>query len=86
MTAGWAIGFSVGTAVVVVVVVLLLAMIVGARRVAGKAEDVLAALVDARANTLGLWDVATTNATAERVVEAAAAARRVLAGEEVARG
>lgn len=78
---GWAIGFAVGAAVVVVVVVLLLLMIVGARRVAAKAEDILAALEQARLNTHGLWDVATTNATAERIVVAAAGAREALAGE-----
>ena len=78
---GWAIGFSVGAAVVVVVVVLLVLMIAGARRVATKAEDILSALEEARLNTLGLWDVATTNATAERIVAAAAGAREALAGE-----
>jgi len=76
---GWAIGFTIGLVVVVVVVVLLLLMIVGARRVATKAEDILAALLEARDNTYGLWAVADTNATADRIVDAATAAREALA-------
>jgi Sec-independent protein translocase protein TatA len=75
---GWAVGFAVGTVVVLVVVVLLVLMIVGARRVAGKAEDILAALLEARENTYGLWAVADTNAAATRIVVAATAARTAL--------
>jgi len=75
---GWAIGFAVGTVVVVVVVVLLLLMIVGARRVAGKAEAILEALLQAREHTYGLWAVADTNVAATRIVVAATAARKAL--------
>lgn len=74
----WAIGFTIGLVVVVVVVVLLLLMIVGARRVATKAEAILAALHEARDRTYGLWSVADTNATADRIVAAATAAREAL--------
>jgi hypothetical protein len=76
----WAVGFVVGAVVVVVVVVLLLLMIAGARNVATKAEDVLAALYEARDNTQPLWSVSATNATATRIVAAATAARETLEG------
>ncbi len=81
---GWAIGFGVGGLVAVVVVVLLVAMILGARRVAGRAEAILAALFEARDNTRGLWHVTDTNSAAFRIVAAAARAREALAGEAAA--
>jgi hypothetical protein len=79
---GWIIGFAVGAVVVVVVVALLLGMIVLARRLNAKAEDIVEALHAARDNTRGLWEVAATNATADRIVAAAGRAREGLAGEE----
>lgn len=80
---GWVVGFAIGGVVVVLVVALLLLMIRGAVRVRGKAEAILAALVEARDNTAPLWDVQTTNAVADRIVAAAAATRVAL--EEGAR-
>ncbi len=77
----WAVGFAVAAVVVVVVVVLLLLMIIGARNVAAKAEDILAALHEARDNTQPLWQVSATNSTATRIVNAATAAREALEGE-----
>ena len=79
---GWAIGFTVGAAVVVVVVVLLLLMITGARKVAAKAEDILAALHEARDNTQPLWGLVDTNSTADRIIAAATDARHALGGGE----
>ena len=79
---GWTIGFAVAALVVVIVVVLLLLMIVGARNVAAKAEDILAALIEARDNTQPLWDVSATNATASRIVAAATTARETLEGTD----
>jgi hypothetical protein len=72
---GWILGYLVGAVVVVVVVVALLLMIAGARRTAGRAEAVLAALNDARDGTAGLWGLGATVSTAERIVAAAADAR-----------
>lgn len=72
---GWVLGFVIGTVVVLVVVVVLLLMIRGARRTAERAEAVLAALHDTRDGTDGLWQVAATVSTAERIVAAAADAR-----------
>lgn len=75
---GWILGYIVGAVVVVVVVVALLLMIVGARRTAEKAEAVLAGLHEARDGTAGLWQLGDTVATAERIVAAAADARKSL--------
>lgn len=80
---GWVLGWSIGAVVVALVVVLLGLMILGASRAAGKAEDILAALEQARKNTAGLWLVTETNRVAMRIVDAAAATRESLAaGEE----
>ncbi len=75
---GWVLGFVIGAVVVVVVVAVLLLMIVFARRTAEKAEAIVAALQDARDGTAALWEVQTTVLTAERIVDAAAAARAAL--------
>jgi len=72
---GWILGYLIGAVVVLVVVAVLLLMIVGARRTAEKAEAILAGLHDVRDNTEGLWQVAATVSTAERIVAAAADAR-----------
>ncbi len=75
---GWILGYLIGAVVVAVVVAVLLMMIVGARRTAEKAEAVLAGLHDVRDGTVGLWHVAATVSTAERIVAAAADARASL--------
>lgn len=77
---GWLIGWVIGGVVVVIVVALLLLMIRGASRAGDKAQEIVAALEDAQRNTTGLWKVGETNATAARIVDGAAAARRALAG------
>lgn len=75
---GWVVGYAIGVTIVLVVVVLLLLLIIGAHQIAGKAEEILAALHDARANTEGLWAVGDTNTTANRIVAAATKARGAL--------
>ncbi len=75
---GWVLGYVIGAVVVVIVVVVLLLMIRGARRTAEKAEAIVAALNAARDGTAALWQVQTTVLTAERIVDAAAAARESL--------
>jgi len=76
---GWLLGWLIGAGVVVIVVVLLLLMIQGATKAADKAEAILAALDEAKVNTLPLWEVDTTNQVATRIVVAATAAREYLA-------
>ncbi len=78
---GWVIGWMIGAVVVVIVVVLLLLMISGAARAVAKAEAVLAALDEAKVNTLPLWEVDTTNQVAGRIVAAATDAREYLAAQ-----
>lgn len=77
----WIIGYIVGAVVVGVVVLVLVMMIAGARRAAGKAEAVLAALREARDGTAALWALQDTKIAAGRIVAAAAAARQALAGD-----
>lgn len=75
---GWVSGWAIGTVVVLLVVALLVLMIRGAALAAGKAEDIVVALGDARTNTAGLWELDVTNQTALRIVAAATAAREHL--------
>lgn len=75
---GWVLGYLVGAVLVLVVVAVLLLMIAGARRVAGKAEAIVGFLDDARDGTEGLWQLAATVSTADRIVAAAADARTSL--------
>jgi tRNA A37 N6-isopentenylltransferase MiaA len=77
---GWVLGYIIGGAVVVLVVVLLLLMIAGARRTAQAAEEIEHHLLEARDRTAALWEVHTTVATAERIVDAATQARIALSG------
>lgn len=77
----WVIGYVTGGAVVLVVALVLIVMIMSARRAAARAEAILEALVDARDRTAALWALQDTRAVAGRIVNAAAAARRGLAGE-----
>jgi hypothetical protein len=77
---GWILGYLLGAVVVAVVVTVLLLMVLFARRTAEKAEAIVGALQDARDGTAPLWEVQTTVQTAERIVDAAATARDVLAG------
>lgn len=74
-------GWLIGAGVVAVVVVLLLFMISGAAKTARAAEAVLAALDDAKVNTLPLWAVDDTNQVADRIVAAATSARQHLASQ-----
>ncbi len=75
---GWILGYLIGLVVVAVVVAVLLLMIAGARRTASKAEAILAGLNDARDGTAPLWELCGTVSTADRIVAAAAAARKSL--------
>ncbi len=76
----WIIGFSIAGAVVVVVVLLVGTIIYLASQIKKEAVAILAALQEARENTESLWDVETTNAVAEDILEAARTARAALGG------
>lgn len=75
---GWVIGFAIGGAVVLVVVILLVTLILLARKIGGKAEDILEALQSARENTTGLGALTQTNETADRIVAGATTARETI--------
>lgn len=75
---GWTIGFAIGGVVVLLVVVLLVTMTVLARRINAKAEAIHDGLVESRDHTRGLWELAATKATLDRVTSAAREAREAL--------
>lgn len=75
---GWLLGYLIGAVVVLIVVAVLLLMIAGARQTAAKVEAIVVALDAAREGTAPLWELHTTVVTAERIVDAAAAARNAL--------
>ncbi len=79
----WVIGFVVGAVVVVVVVCLLVTLIVLAQRVAGRAEAILAALLEAREHTAGLAELTRTNRAVARINAGAAQAREAAEGGAV---
>lgn len=72
----WTIGLILAALVVVIVVVLLLAIIVFARRILAAAVRCLHAVEKIRANTLPLWDLATTNEVAADILTTAASIKK----------
>lgn len=75
---GWYLGIVIGAVVVLIVAAVALLLIQVAGRIRRQAGMAVAALEDARANTLPLWDVATTNRTAKSVLEGAIRAREAV--------
>lgn len=75
---GWVVGYIVTAGVVVIVAAVALALTAQARRLADEVDVVVAALLDARDGSVGLWRVRETNAAAGRIVAAAAAVRQGL--------
>jgi hypothetical protein len=75
---GWYIGYALAAVVIVLVAVLLLAITATVRRITAVAEDITTTLVVARDRTEVLWQVATTNAVAGEILDAATAARHAL--------
>ena len=76
----WLIGWVIGFAVVLVVAVVVLVIIALAARIKHQLADILAALTDARDNTVALWEVQTTNRVAEDIVDSASKLRKALGG------
>lgn len=77
---GWWVGYGIGALVVLIVVVVVVAIIVTARRIGDVAEDGTRSLILARDRTEVLWQVATTNAVANDLLEGATKAREALGG------
>lgn len=81
VTAGWAVGFTIGTLVVLVVAVLVIALIVLASSIRSRAADAHTALERAEQATASLHGVDKLNDCAVRVLEGAKTARRALTGK-----
>lgn len=77
---GWTIGYIVGGVVVLAVALLVITLIILARRIGTRVEQITQALVVARENTQSLWAVEQTHALAEEILEGAARAREALGG------
>lgn len=77
---GWTVGLVIGLVVVVAVVALVTPIILLARRIAGQAQRVNAALMKAETNTAPLGALTTTIDHAETIVAGLARARSRLGG------
>lgn len=77
---GWYVGYVI-TAVVITIVVVLVAIILSlARRIGVQADQITAALDEARINTLPLWDVDKINGGVRSIMKSAQEARAMLGG------
>ena len=77
---GWYVGYAI-TAVIITVVVILVGIILAlARRIGVQAQEVTAALDEARINTLPLWEVDKINTGVRSIIRSAEQARQVLGG------
>jgi hypothetical protein len=77
---GWTIGYIVGGVVVLAVALLVITLIILARRIGTRVEQITQALLVARENTQSLWAVDITHGLAEEILEGAARAREALGG------
>lgn len=77
---GWTIGYIVGGVVVLAVALLVTTLIILARRIGTRAEQITQALLVARENTQSLWAVDQTHGLAEEILAGAARAREALGG------
>ncbi len=76
LLAGWTIGLVLAVLVVVVVVVLLVTILLAARRILAAAVRCLNAVERTRANTEPLHELATTNAVAGQLNDAACSIKK----------
>ncbi len=77
---GWTIGYIVGGVVVLAVALLLITLILLARRIGTRTEQITKSLLVARENTQPLWAVEKTYRLAEEILVGAASAREALGG------
>ena len=77
---GWTIGYIVGGVVVLAVALLLITLILLARRIGTRTEQITQSLLVARENTQPLWAVEKTYRLAEEILDGAASARGALGG------
>ncbi len=77
---GWYVGYVIAAVLITVVVILVGAILALARRIGVQAQEVTAALDEARINTLPLWDVDKINTGVRSITRSAEQARQVLGG------
>ncbi len=77
---GWYVGYVIAAVIITVVVILVGAILALARRIGVQAQEVTAALDEARINTLPLWDVDKINTGVRSIIRSAEQARQVLGG------
>ncbi len=79
---GWYVGYAIAAVIITVVVILVGIILALARRIGVQAQEVTAALDEARINTLPLWDVDKVNGGVRSIIKSAQEARTVLGGGE----
>lgn len=77
---GWYVGYIIAGVVIAIVVVLVASILALARKIALQAQDINAALDEARISTLPLWDVDKVNSGVRSITRSAQEARRALGG------
>ena len=77
---GWYVGYAIAAVLITVVVILVGIILALARRIGVQAQEVTAALDEARINTLPLWEVDKINTGVRSIIRSAEQARQVLGG------
>ncbi len=77
---GWYVGYVIAAVLITVVVILVGIILALARRIGVQAQEVTAALDEARINTLPLWEVDKINTGVRSIIRSAEQARQVLGG------
>jgi hypothetical protein len=77
---GWYVGYVIAAVIITVVVILVGIILALARRIGVQAQEVTAALDEARINTLPLWEVDKINTGVRSIIRSAEQARQVLGG------
>ena len=73
-------GYAIAAVIITVVVILVGIILALARRIGVQAQEVTAALDEARINTLPLWEVDKINTGVRSIIRSAEQARQVLGG------
>ncbi|HYY87480.1 MAG TPA: hypothetical protein VFA49_01695 [Chloroflexota bacterium] len=69
----WWLTLAIGAVVILIVAVLLIAIVAAANRIDRHAADIWAAGKDIASNTIQIWQLQKTNATAEQILQTAQA-------------
>lgn len=77
---GWYVGYVIASVVIAIVVILVAMILALARRIGVQADQITAALDEARINTLPLWDVDKINGGVRSITQSAREARAMLGG------